>query len=103
MMAPSQSFSISIFFPAFNDERTIGELVNAALEILPALTDDYEVIVVDNASGDETAAGARAAGARIVAEPRRGYGRACRAGVAAVATARSGMPARRQTSEVVTR
>jgi len=53
-MAPSQSFSISIFFPAFNDERTIGELVNAALEILPALTDDYEVIVINDGSADET-------------------------------------------------
>ena len=55
MTAPSQSFgSISVFFPAFNDERTIGVLVNAALEILPSFTEDYEVIVINDGSSDET-------------------------------------------------
>ena len=43
-----------------------------------------EVIVVDNGSTDATAARAREAGARVVSEPQRGYGRACAAGVAAV-------------------
>ncbi len=41
-----------------------------------------EVIVVDNGSTDATAALARAAGARVIDEPRRGYGRACHTGVA---------------------
>ncbi len=45
------------------------------------------VVVVDNGSTDATASEARAAGARVVAEPRRGYGRACRAGVRAAADA----------------
>ena len=40
--------------------------------------------MVDNGSSDATAARAREAGARVVIEPRRGYGRACAAGVAAV-------------------
>ena len=58
MTAPSQSFgSISVFFPAFNDERTIGELVNKALEILPSFTDDYEVLVINDGSWDETRMG----------------------------------------------
>ena len=43
-----------------------------------------EVIVVDNGSTDRTAERAAAAGARVVREPRRGYGRACTAGLAAV-------------------
>ncbi len=43
-----------------------------------------EVIVVDNGSRDATAVRARNAGARVVSEPRRGYGCACAAGVAAV-------------------
>ena len=38
---------------------------------------------MDNGSRDGTAARARAAGARVVGEPRRGYGRACRAGIVA--------------------
>ena len=46
-----------------------------------------EVIVVDNGSRDRTADVARAAGARVVAEPRRGYGQACLTGIAAAAGA----------------
>jgi glycosyltransferase involved in cell wall biosynthesis len=42
-----------------------------------------EVIVVDGASRDQTAERATAAGARVVIEPRRGYGRAIQAGIAA--------------------
>jgi len=42
-----------------------------------------QIIVVDNGSSDSTAEVARMAGAQVVAEPRRGYGFACAAGVAA--------------------
>ena len=41
-----------------------------------------QVIVVDNGSRDRTAEVARAAGAEVVSEPRRGYGQACLAGLA---------------------
>jgi glycosyltransferase involved in cell wall biosynthesis len=44
-----------------------------------------EVVVIDNASTDATAANAREAGATVVCEPRRGYGQACLAGLAYVA------------------
>ncbi len=43
-----------------------------------------EVIVVDNASTDATAAVARESGSRVVSEPRRGYGAACFTGVTAI-------------------
>ena len=57
MTAPSKSLgSISVFFPAFNDEQTIGVLVNNALQVLPQFTDDYEVLVIDDGSTDGTAA-----------------------------------------------
>ncbi len=46
--------SISIFFPAFNDVGTIAGLVAEALAVLPTLTDDYEVLVVNDGSTDET-------------------------------------------------
>ena len=45
---------ISVFFPAFNDEKTIGALVSQALDLLPTLTDDYEVIVINDGSVDST-------------------------------------------------
>lgn len=44
-----------------------------------------QIIVVDNGSSDRTAAVAASLGAMVVAEPRRGYGQACRAGLAHLA------------------
>jgi len=68
---------IAVIIPAIDEEEAIG-LVLA--EIPPVVS---EVIVVDNGSRDRTAEVARAAGARVVHEPRRGYGQACLAGIAA--------------------
>jgi len=50
----TQRPSISAFFPAYNDGGTIGSLVVTALSTLANLTDDYEVIVVENGSTDYT-------------------------------------------------
>jgi glycosyltransferase involved in cell wall biosynthesis len=77
---------ISVFFPAYNDEGSIAELVHEAFAVLPQFTDDYEVIVVNDGSGDGTAAVldelARALPRlRVVHHPRnRGYGGALRSG-----------------------
>ncbi len=56
MLNGSTNKSISVFFPAFNDEGTIGELIADAFALLPTLTDDYEVIAVNDGSTDQTAA-----------------------------------------------
>jgi glycosyltransferase involved in cell wall biosynthesis len=72
---------ISVIIPALNEEEPIADVVRGCLATgLPS-----EVIVVDNGSSDRTAARAQEAGARVVPAPR-GYGRACAAGVAALAT-----------------
>ena len=71
---------ISVVIPALNEEEPIGDVVRAVL----ASGAPLEVIVVDNGSTDNTASNARAAGAKVVSEPNRGYGRACAAGVQAV-------------------
>lgn len=79
MRFPSGSQIVRVVLPCLDEEAAIGPLV---AEILAVGVD--EVIVVDNGSTDRTAEVARAAGARVVSEPRRGYGRACAAGIAAL-------------------
>lgn len=46
--------SLSIFFPCYNDERTIGKLVQDAILTVRKLTKDFEVIVVDDSSVDKS-------------------------------------------------
>src|SRR4051812_13481618 len=46
------SITISIF--AYNEETTIGRLVDESLSVLKALTSDYEVLVVNDGSTDRT-------------------------------------------------
>lgn len=76
---------ISVIIPALNEEEPIAAVVRECLATgLPG-----EVIVVDNGSSDRTAEHARNAGARVVVEPTPGYGRACAAGVRALALSRS--------------
>jgi len=71
---------ISVIIPALNEEEPIAAVVRDCLTTgLPA-----EVIVVDNGSTDCTTERARAAGAKVVSEPRPGYGRACAAGIRAL-------------------
>jgi len=48
--------SISAFFPCYNDANTIGDLVIQADRVLGELTDDYEIIVVNDGSRDGSAA-----------------------------------------------
>ncbi len=68
---------IAVVIPALDEEEAIG----AVIREIPAAV--HDVIVVDNGSRDRTEEVARAAGARVVSEPRRGYGQACLAGIAA--------------------
>ena len=79
MQLPGSNAIVSVVIPCLDEEEPIAGVVR---EVLEQGVD--EVIVVDNGSRDATAARARDAGARVVAEPARGYGRACAAGVAAV-------------------
>jgi glycosyltransferase involved in cell wall biosynthesis len=75
---------VAVIIPALNEAECLPRLI-AAIPRPPA--DPIDVIVVDNGSTDGTASVARAAGARVIAEPRRGYGFACTAGVAAIGAA----------------
>lgn len=92
--APTSSISvkkpsISVFFPAFNDGGTIASMVLAALTTCRKLTDDYEVIVINDGSRDYTGEMLEELAAvypdhvRIVDHVKnRGYGGALRSGFA---------------------
>jgi glycosyltransferase involved in cell wall biosynthesis len=61
---------VVVVVPCHNEEATIAKVVRDFRAALPAA----EVLVVDNASSDSTAAAAHEAGARVVREPRAGKG-----------------------------
>src|SRR5438270_8832389 len=71
---------VSVVIPALNEEEPISDVVRSVF----STGAPQEVVVVDNGSTDATAVRAAAAGAKVVSQPNRGYGRACAAGVAAV-------------------
>ncbi len=68
---------VSIIIPAFNEENGIGEVIR---EIPRELV--TEIVVVNNASTDDTEKIARTEGATVLREPTPGYGRACLKGIA---------------------
>ncbi|MFV8171067.1 glycosyltransferase family 2 protein [Mycolicibacterium peregrinum] len=76
-MAPADL--VTVVLPCLDEEHSLPG-------VLAAIPEGYRSLVVDNGSSDHTADVARALGATVVAEPRRGYGSAVHAGVVAAAT-----------------
>lgn len=72
---------VAVVIPALDEQDSIGGVIGD----IPGWVDD--VVVVDNGSTDRTAEVARQRGARVVAEPERGYGAACLRGIAALGDA----------------
>jgi glycosyltransferase involved in cell wall biosynthesis len=85
----SKSPSISAFFPAYNDAGTIASMVVAVDTTLEKLTDDYEIIVINDGSQDHTgevldALAQRYPRLRVIHHQKnRGYGGALRSGFGA--------------------
>ncbi len=77
MQIHSKNIHIKVIIPAFNEEGAVGQVIKA---IPKGLVE--EVIVVNNASTDQTAAVAQRAGATVLLETRKGYGSACLKGIA---------------------
>ncbi len=71
---------VAILIPCYNEAVAIGGVVADFRRALPGA----HILVCDNASSDDTAARARAAGAEVLAEPRRGKGHAVRRLFAAI-------------------
>ena len=78
MRAGQHEAIVSVVIPCLDEAAAIGPLARALLAV-----GVDEALVVDGGSSDGTPEVAAAAGARVIVEPRRGYGRACAAGVAA--------------------
>lgn len=72
---------VSVIIPTRNEASAIGRVLDDLFSALPADLVN-EVIVVDSNSSDGTPEIAARMGARVVREPRRGYGRACLTGLA---------------------
>ncbi|MEK6326932.1 MAG: glycosyltransferase family 2 protein [Actinomycetota bacterium] len=79
---------LSVVLPACNEEANIGPMIESALELLPSLADQYEVIVVDDGSSDATSTIGEDCVERhypavrlLVHDRNRGYGAAIRTGL----------------------
>jgi len=84
--SPDAAPRVVVVIPALDEEEALPLVLAAIPRDLADL-----VVVVDNGSSDRTAEVARAGGARVVHESRRGYGRACLTGLAAVLEGRDGI------------
>ncbi|MEW6673425.1 MAG: glycosyltransferase family 2 protein [Thermodesulfobacteriota bacterium] len=72
------NLKVSIIIPAFNEANTIGGLVGTIKTLYP----DYEVIVINDGSGDDTAAAAKYSGATVYSHPYNiGNGAAIKSGI----------------------
>lgn len=80
-IAPS-SPELSIVMPCLNEARTVSRCIEKAIQTLRELGINGEVVVCDNGSTDDSVELAERAGARVVHQPRKGYGNALRQGFA---------------------
>ena len=85
------SQKISVIIPVLNEENAIAKVITDIPKTVRTLDKKteaavQEIVVVDNGCTDNTAAIASRNGARVITEPRRGYGSACLAGIAALTT-----------------
>lgn len=67
--------TVKVIIPAYNEARSIAKVIKA----LPSMVS--EIVVINNNSSDETAKIAQDAGATVLTENKRGYGRACKKGI----------------------
>ncbi len=54
IMTQNKPFSISVFFPCHNEQDNVKRVVEQALEVLGGISDDFEIIIVNDGSVDRT-------------------------------------------------
>lgn len=86
MKASISKSSVSVFFPCYNDSKSISKLVLDAKDVLQKYTDDFEIIVIDDGSKDKSLEVLKKLLKKvrqlklIVHEKNRGYGGALKSG-----------------------
>jgi glycosyltransferase involved in cell wall biosynthesis len=81
--------SLSVFFPCYNEQDNVGRTTQQAVEVLEGLEADFEIILVNDGSGDKTGVWADVIAAgdsriRVVHHPHNmGYGAALQSGIRA--------------------
>ncbi len=89
MSQQAKRYSISVFFPCYNEEGNIERVTGEALAYLPTISDDFEIILVDDGSADRTGEIADRLAANhptvraVHHDANKGYGSALRTGFAA--------------------
>ncbi len=76
---------LSVFFPCFNEEANVEQLLKQALEVFPQYASELEILIIDDGSTDRTKAIAEKIAetnpvVKIISQPNGGYGRALRTG-----------------------
>ena len=91
MVAQERSVSITVFFPCYNEQDNVAKVASRAIEVLEGLRADYEIIIVNDGSADDTGRVADRIAAdhkrvRVIHHPRNlGYGAALQSGFRAAA------------------
>ena len=60
---------LSFIIPTYNEEKSIGKIVKKLLKVLPKISDDYEILVINDGSSDNTKKAAKEAGATDFSHP----------------------------------
>ena len=81
-MREKESMNLTILMPCLNEAATVGISIREAAAFLEKNRICGEILVVDNGSTDGSAKLAESCGARVIAQPKKGYGNALRAGLA---------------------
>jgi glycosyltransferase involved in cell wall biosynthesis len=53
---PRRKYALSVFYPCYNEQDNVRRVVGEAMALLPAVSDDFEIILVDDGSRDRTGA-----------------------------------------------
>jgi len=80
-MASDSAIDVSVVMPCLNEEKGIALCIQTITDVFKRENIQGEIIVADNGSTDNSVKKAIAGGARVVFEPRRGYGAAYLCGI----------------------